>query len=172
MKLGFEAVLEKFGSMGEKTGWTYIKIPLRVTAELSPENKKSFRVKGLLDEYAISGVALIPMGEGQFIMPVNGVMRKAITKKVGDRVAVLVEVDNVPIPLSLDLLQCLRDEPGALKHFTSLLPSHQQYYSKWIVSAKTESTKIKRIGIVVNGLARGMDFGAMLREQKDNKLIR
>ncbi|RYD71709.1 MAG: hypothetical protein EOP53_23195, partial [Sphingobacteriales bacterium] len=46
------------------------------------------------------------------------------------------------------------------------------YYSKWIESAKTEPTKTKRIAIVVSGLARHMDYGAMLREQRDNKLTR
>lgn len=172
MKLGFEAILEKFGSMGEKTGWTYINIPAAVTAKLQPKNKKSFRVKGVVDEHPIKGVALIPMGDGQFIMAVNASMRKAIRKNVGTSVAVILELDKEPIPLSVGLLQCLEDEPAALKNFSSLLPSHQQYYSKWIESAKTEATKVKRIGIVVNGLARGIDFGAMLREERDKKFIR
>lgn len=172
MKIGFETILEKFGSMGEKTGWTYIKIPTVVSEKLMPGNKKSFRVKGLLDEHAIKSVALIPMGEGQFIMAINASMRKAIRKNIGATVSVLVEADKDPIPLSGGLLECLQDEPEALKHFSNLLPSHQQYYSKWVESAKTEPTKAKRIGIVVNGLARGLDFGAMLRAERDKKIIR
>ncbi len=172
MKIGFETILEKFGSMGEKTGWTYIKIPTVVSEKLMPGNKKAFRVKGLLDEHAIKSVALIPMGEGQFIMAINATMRKAIRKNIGATVSVLVEADKDPIPLSGGLLECLQDEPEALKHFSNLLPSHQQYYSKWVESAKTEPTKVKRIGIVVNGLARGLDFGAMLRAERDKKIIR
>lgn len=172
MKIGFEAILEKFGSMGEKTGWTYLKIPPVVTEKLMPGNKKSFRVKGLLDEHSIKSVALIPMGDGAFIMAINAGMRKAIRKNVGATVAVVLAIDKEPIPLSGGLLECLQDEPKALEQFNNLLPSHQQYYSKWIESAKTEVTKAKRIGIVVNGLARGIDFGAMLREQRDNNIIR
>jgi len=171
MKTGFEAILEKFGSMGEKTGWTYLKIPPVVTEKLMPGNKKSFRVKGLLDEHSIKSVALIPMGDGAFIMAINAGMRKAIRKNVGATVAVVLAIDKEPIPLSSGLLECLQDEPKALEQFNILLPSHQQYYSKWIESAKTEVTKAKRIGIVVNGLARGIDFGAMLREQRDNNII-
>ncbi len=172
MRIGFDSILEKFGSMGEKTGWTYIKIPLSVTAKLMPGTRKSFRVKGLLDEHSIKAVALIPMGEGQFIMPINASMRKAIRKNIGATITGVLELDAEPIPLSSGLLECLQDEPDALKNFTDLLPSHQQYYSKWIESAKTEVTKVKRIGVVVNGLARGLDFGTMLREERDKKFIR
>ncbi|HSN61289.1 MAG TPA: YdeI/OmpD-associated family protein [Ferruginibacter sp.] len=171
MKIGFDALLEKFGAKGEKTGWTYISIPLKVTEKLKPGFKKSFRVKGLLDDYPIHATALIPMGEGQFIMAVNAAMRKAIRKNKGAKVAVAIEVDDEVIPLSAGLMECLQDEPAAMKIFSNLPASHQQYYSKWIETAKTDATKIKRIAIVVNGLARNMDFGAMLREQKDNKAI-
>ncbi len=143
MKIGFETTLEKFAAKGEKTGWTYIAIPVKVTQKLKPGFKKSFRVKGLLDEHPIQSVALIPMGEGQFIMPVNAGMRKAIRKNKGAKVAVLLEADDAEIPLSAAFLECLADEPAAITNFKKLPPSHQQYYSKWIESAKTETTKIK-----------------------------
>jgi len=172
MKIGFEALLEKFGARGEKSGWTYINIPLKVTGNLKPGFKKSFRVKGLLDEHPIQSVALIPMGDGQFIMAVNAAMRKAIRKNKGAKIVVEIEVDDEVIPLSAGLLQCLQDEPAAKKIFSKLPASHQQFYSKWIEKAKTDATKIKRIATTVNGLARNMDFGAMLREEKNNKAIR
>jgi len=76
------------------------------------------------------------------------------------------------LKISADFLECLADDPEASEYFNSLPKSHQQYYSKWIESAKTEPTKTKRIAIVVNGLARRMDFGAMLREQRNNKITR
>lgn len=172
MKIGFDALLEKFGAKGEKSGWTYISIPIKVTEKLKPGVKKSFRVKGLLDEHPIHSTALIPMGDGQFIMAINAAMRKAIKKNKGAKVAVEIEVDDEVIPLSVGLLECLQDEPAALKIFSKLPASHQQYYSKWIESAKTDATKIKRIAIAVNGLARNMDFGAMLREEKNKNSIR
>ena len=34
MKLSFEAILEKFGSMGEKTGWTIVEIPQDILLKL------------------------------------------------------------------------------------------------------------------------------------------
>lgn len=172
MKIQFDAILERFGSQGEKTGWTYISIPLKVTNKLKPGFKRSFRVKGLLDDYAIQSVALIPMGEGQYIMPVNSIMRKAIKKNKGQKLTVKIEPDDAIITISETFIECLQDEPEAMKNFKKMPPSHQQYYSKWIESAKTDTTKAKRIAMAVNGLARNMDYGAMLREEKANKIIR
>lgn len=172
MKVAFKAVLKKFDSQGEKTGWTYFEIPSKIAAKLNPGVKVSFRVKGTIDGYAIKQVSILPMGEGNFIMPFNAAMRKATRKKTGDTIQLELEHDKTELKLSADFLECLADDPEATQYFNSLPKSHQQYYSKWIESAKTEPTKTKRIAIVVNGLSRHMDFGAMLREQRDNKLIR
>ena len=78
--LTFEAIINKFDNQGEKTGWRYIEIPPVLAQQLFPGNKKSFRVKGLLDGHVIKGVALLPMGDGDFILPINATMRKG-TKK-------------------------------------------------------------------------------------------
>ena len=172
MKIAFSAVLKQFAEHGEKTGWTYLEISQKFADKLQPGVKKSFRVKGSIDACKIKQVALMPMGDGNFIMPVNASMRKAIHKQKGDTVELVLEFDPSELKLSQDFLTCLADEPGAQEYFSSLPKSHQQYYSKWIESAKTETTKIKRIAIVVNGLARHMDYGAMLREQRDLNLIR
>jgi hypothetical protein len=47
----FETIIKRFLSQGEKTGWTYIEIPVEIAQKLKPGNKKSFRAKGRLDEY-------------------------------------------------------------------------------------------------------------------------
>jgi hypothetical protein len=165
----FTTTILKFDEQGEKTGWTYIEVPEEYASKLKPGNKKSFRVKGRLDEYPISSVALIPMGEGNFIMAINAGMRKGIGKRKGAKLSVRLEVDDSPPKQSADLLDCLADEPKALEFFKALTPGHQKYYSNWIESAKTESTKAKRIAMSVNAMARGLHFGLMLREQKANK---
>ncbi|MFT3981377.1 MAG: YdeI/OmpD-associated family protein [Ferruginibacter sp.] len=170
MKVSFKARLEKYGQNGDKTGWTYFVISARAAGKLNKGVKKSFRVKGWIDAYEISQVSILPCGDGSFMMPFNATMRKATRKKVGDTVEVALEADLSEIPLSPELLECLLDEPLARQEFESLPRSHQHYYSNWVESAKTEATRTKRIAIVINGLARKMDFGAMLREQRDLKL--
>ncbi|MEJ0102256.1 MAG: DUF1905 domain-containing protein [Bacteroidota bacterium] len=67
----YTATILQFAEQGEKTGWTYIEIPADIAQKLKPGNKKSFRVKGKLDNHPIKKVALLPMGGGRFIMPLN-----------------------------------------------------------------------------------------------------
>ncbi len=74
--LKFSTTIKKFAKQGEKTGWTYIDMPAEFTEQLQPGVKKSFRVKGKLDAFDIKGVALIPMGGGNFILPFEGVSKK------------------------------------------------------------------------------------------------
>ncbi len=167
--LKFTAPLLKFDNKGEKTGWTYLEVPAEIAAQLKPGNKKSFRTKGRLDNYKFTAVALIPMGNGDFIMPVNATMRKGIGKRKGAVVKVQLEVDEAPLPLSADLMECLADEPKAKVFFNTLPKSEQNYFSKWIDSAKTDVTKAKRIAQAINGFNKGYRFGPMVRALKANK---
>lgn len=167
--VSFKTTLLKFKSKGEKTGWTYISIPADVVNRLKKGTKTSFRVKGKLDEYAINAVALLPMGDGEFIMPVNGTMRKALKKKEGAMLLVKLEADNAELPLSDDLLECLADDPDAKTFFDTLTKGHQRYFSKWIEDAKTPETKAKRIAMALKGLNMKLGYGPMLRHFKAMK---
>jgi hypothetical protein len=164
----FTATILKFNNKGEKTGWSYIHIGADQAQELMPGNKKSFRVKGKLDHYAFEKISLLPMGKGDFIMALNGAVRKKIRKEKGAMIKVQMEVDNREIKLSSDFLECLADEPKALKHFKTLAASHQKYFSKWIESAKTDTTKTRRIAQAVNALAMNLGFGEMMRMNRKN----
>lgn len=168
----FTAVINKYGQNGDKTGWSFIEVPEAIAEQLMPGNRRSFRVKGKLDNYGIEGVSLLPIKGAGFIMPLNAEMRKKIGKGQGASLNIQLSVDKKEYQLSAELLDCLADEPAALQYFEKLPPSHQKYYSKWIDSAKTDATKMKRIAMAVNGMARGLDYGAMLRLQKEeNKLL-
>lgn len=165
----FSTNILKFGQQGEKTGWTYITIPAKIAKQLQPNTKKSFRVKGKLDEYGIEKTALIPMGEGDFIMPLNAAVRKALKKQKGDTLKVQIEPDTAPILPPSELLDCMADEPKALEHYNALPQSHRNYFTKWIDSAKTEATKAKRIALVIRTMINKMDFGAMLRLEREER---
>lgn len=164
----FTTTILKFDKKGEKTGWTYIEISARQAQKLKPDTKVSFRVKGKLDNYSIEKVALLPMGEGAFIMPLNATMRKATGKKAGDKLKVALEEDERSLALSPDLMKCLKDEPIALENFKKLPRSHQQYYSKWVDSAKTMQTKSKRIMATVMGCLKSLNYSQMMREYKQS----
>jgi len=167
--VSFSTAILKFDTQGEKTGWTYILVPAKIAGKLNPGVKKSYRVKGKLDGFKIEKIALVPMGGGDFIMSINAAMRKGLGKRKGAVVEVKIEVDKAQILPPAELLECLQDEPEALKHFNSLPQGHRNYFTKWIETAKTEPTKVKRIALVVKTMVRKMDFGAMLREDRDER---
>jgi len=165
----FDTILLRFGEQGEKTGWTYFIITEVVAQKLKPGNRKSFRVKGRIDQYVLKSAALLPMGGGSFILPVNATMRKAIGKRKGATVHVEMEVDNKPVALSKDLLDCLEDDPDAKAHFFTLPPSHRNYYSKWVESIKSPEGKAKRIAEVVNAMNRKWSFSELMKYRKSLK---
>lgn len=159
----FSTRILKFGKKGEKTGWRYIEISKQQAEKLNPGCRVSFRVKGKLDDYKIEKTALLPMGEGSFILPMNAAMRKATGKEEGDTIKVQMEHDKRELTLSSDFIECLKDEPAAYDFFKTLPKSHQTYFSKWIESAKTTNTKVKRITMAVMALANRQGFGEMIR---------
>jgi Domain of unknown function (DUF1905)/Bacteriocin-protection, YdeI or OmpD-Associated len=162
----FTTIIHRFEKMGEKTGWTYIEVPVDLAQELKPGNKKEFKVKGKLDSHAIKRVSLLPMGGGQFILVLNAAIRKAIGKKHGATVKVQLTEDKSEFVFNKDFMECLADEPMAKSFFESLTGSHQRYFSKWIDEAKTEPTRVKRITMAVNALAKKWGYGEMIRDSQ------
>ena len=165
----FSAILLKFQEQGEKTGWSYIEVPPEIAQQLKPNNKKSFRVKGYLDDYYFEGKALLPMGEGNFIMALKTEIRKAIGKRKGAIINVKMKADDNAITLNADLMKCLVDEDEAFSFFKTLTPGHQKYFSNWIESAKTESTKATRIAHTITAMLLKEDFGKMVRRIKKER---
>jgi hypothetical protein len=166
----FTATIEQFSQQGEKTGWSYIKVPAALAQQLNPHDRKAFRVKGKLDDHEFATVNLVPMGGGDYILAVNRGMRTAIRKQKGAKVQVVMEYDKSEPPPPPELMECLQDEPEALASFNSLTKSHQHYFTNWINGAKTDPTKAKRIAATINALVRGWDFGQMIRSMKKEKM--
>lgn len=165
----FTTTLYKFEQKGEKTGWTYIEIPADLIQKLKPGNRKEFKVKGKLDSYVITRVAVMPLGNGNFILPVNAGMRKGIGKKHGAMVKVELHADDSAFVFNADFMECLEDEPIAKAFFETLTGSHQRYFSKWIDSAKTVETKEKRIAMSVTALSKKWGYPEMIRSNKKSK---
>ena len=159
----FTAVIQQFGKQGEKTSWSYIEIPTELSEQLKPGFKKSFRVKGKLDSYPIAQQAILPMGNGRFILPLKSMLRKAIQKNKGAKLHVLLEEDKKALLVVAELLECLGDSPVADKKFKKLPRSHQMYYSKWVESAKTVETRAKRIGLTIMAMEKNLTYAEMLR---------
>jgi predicted peptidase len=162
-KIVFTATIHKYEKQGEKTGWTYIEIPADIAQQLKPGNKKEFKVKGKLDTHTITRLSVMPLGGGIFILPLNADLRKAIGKRNGAMLKLQLEEDKSEFVFNVDFVECLEDEPAAQTFFKSLTGSHQRYFSKWIDSAKTEPTRVKRITMAVNALAKKWGYSEMIR---------
>jgi Domain of unknown function (DUF1905)/Bacteriocin-protection, YdeI or OmpD-Associated len=163
----FNTIILQFDEQGEKTGWTYIEIPADLAQQMKPGNKKSFRVKGMLDGLAVRGMALMPMGEGIFIMALKADIRKGIRKGAGAMLQVKIEEDkDFKIEIPDDLKECFDFEPEAFAFFNTLAKSHREYFIRWIDSAKTNETRAKRIVNTVNAMLRKWPYNVMMREMR------
>jgi hypothetical protein len=162
----FSTIIQRFDKQGEKTGWTYIEISKAQAQKLNPGVKVGYRVKGKLDQFAYEKTALLPMGEGRFIMPLKANVRKAIGKKMGDKLTVEMELDQRQLQPSADFMKCLKEDPEAMKFFKTLPGSHQRYYSKWIEDAKTMQTKTNRIVMAMTAFSKKQRFNEMMRENR------
>jgi len=165
--INYTTTILQFDEKGEKTGWTYIEVPADVARQLKPGNKKSFRVKGLLDGFAIKAVALMPMGSGNFIMAINADMRKGIHKQAGAMLQVALEADlDTQVIIPDDLQECFAYEPDALTYFNSLPQGHRRYFVNWINSAKTEPTRATRIANTITAMLHHWNYGQMIRAMR------
>lgn len=165
----FKTTIKKYNQKGEKTGWTFIEVNTSVAEQLKPNCKKSFRVKGNIDDVVFSAIALIPIGEGNFILPLNAELRKKIQKRKNDEVILVLQEDKEGYVLNETLVECLNDEPNAKLFFKTLTKGHQNYFSKWIDSAKTIETQTKRIAMAIAAFNNKWDYGTMIRNNKIKK---
>jgi hypothetical protein len=165
----FEAAIERYEKMGEKTGWTFVFVPSAIANQIKADWKKSYRIKGRLDDVQIRGLALTPMGGGDFIIALKASLRKELKKEEGAILHLELEEDKefkVEMPSDLEL--CLLEEKHCMENFMALPKGHQNYYINWLNTAKTEATRIKRLTQIVIAMDKKMDFGAMIRSNKES----
>ncbi|RNL56081.1 YdeI/OmpD-associated family protein [Pedobacter jejuensis] len=166
----FKAEIERFETMGEKTGWSYVFLPNALANKIKAGCKKSFRVKGKIDALEVCGMATVPMGEGDFIIALKSELRKKLKKEEGSSVELFLEEDkDFKVEMPEDLEMCLSEEEHLMHNFLKQPKSHQNYYINWINQAKTEATRTKRLVMTVTAMDKEQDFGAMIRESKNNK---
>ena len=152
-------------------GWMYVEVPRAITEQLKPGYRKAFRVRGEIDGHPFAGLALIPKGEGDYLLAINGTLRKVLKKGVGDFLSFrLTEDTDFVIEVPEELEWCLSEEEGdLLNRFHALPKSRRNYFINHINSAKTDATRAKRIAMTVEAMALGLDFGAMIRRDKERR---
>ena len=74
----------------------------------------------------------------------------AIGKKVGP-----VRKARKPLPVPKDLLAALKKKAGATAKFNAFPPGQQRDYAEWLIEAKTDATRTKRLRTAVEWIAEG-----------------
>jgi len=150
-RIQFSAILEK---PDDGMDTAFISIPFDVSEVFGTRGQ--VKVNAWFDGEPYRGI-LANMGTGCHVIIVRKDVRSAIGKKVGDRVQVEIEQDKtertVEVPAAMN--KALKKNASARKFFESLSYTNRKEYVNWIVDAKKEETKEKRLGLLVEKLAAG-----------------
>ena len=60
-----------------------------------------------------------------------------------------------PLPVPKELAAALKRKPGVWARFEAFTPSQRREYSEWIVEAKTDATRQKRLATAVDWIGQG-----------------
>lgn len=145
-------LLQRFEGKG---GWTYVEIP-EIRMPKTPFGM--LKVRGKIDDYALSNYNLMPLGNGHLFLPIKAAVRKQIKKEAPDTVHIILYEDTTPLAIPEELLLCLEDEPGAFEKFETYTDGQKKAFADWIHSAKTEQTRIDRIAKTISMVQNGEKF--------------
>ena len=147
----FESMLIRPEGVGT---WTYFNIPQEVSIAFG--SKRQIRVKGTINGYPFRSTALAK-GDGTHYLVVGKSIRDQIQAAHGDMVLVIMESDNEDrdVVLPEALLQAFVCNPFARDAFDKLSYSHKKEYVNWILGAKQEDTRQRRIEKTLALLSQG-----------------
>lgn len=113
-------------------------------------------VKGTIDGYPYRS-SVFPLGDGTHYMVVNREIREAIGKLEGGHLLVTMEVDTEKrvVEVPDDFQSLLAENEQARQFFEKLSYTHQKEYVDWIVEAKRQETRQRRMDKAVEMLSDG-----------------
>ena len=139
-KYEFDALIKS----NDKVNSGYIDFPFDVSREFG--GKGRVKVKAVIDGCIYRG-SLVKMGGDCHLLGITQQIRKETGKNPGDTVHVILEEDAEEriIEAPEDLLKMLEKEPELLKFFNELSYTHRKEYVRWIVEARKEETRKRRL---------------------------
>ena len=138
----------------------YVLLPsevLKGVFKQAGKEKGTIPVRGTLDGHTY--IQTLVKYSGKWRLYLNGPMRKAAKKDVGDTVTVQVEYDPIErvIPMHPKLLKALEENKDAMKVFEALSPSRQKEIVRYISFLKNEESvdkNVKRAILFLSGKER------------------
>jgi hypothetical protein len=138
----------------EEADWSFLLLPAAASAKLPTRSMVS--VDGTLAGAPFQAT-LAPDGQGSHWLKVDAALRRAAGAEVGDTVVVSVApVREAPEPqVPADLRQALEDNAAARATWDEITAIARRDWIHWIVSGKRAQTRIKRIAVACEKLAKG-----------------
>lgn len=149
----------KFQTIVESTGKTTtgILVPPEVVEELGGGKRPSVKVTVGGHTYR----STVATRDGQHMISLSAENREKSGVSAGDNVEVELELDTKPreIEVPEDLAEALAGDAEAKSFFEGLSYSNKRYYVEWIVGAKKEETRQRRVEKAVTLLRDGKPHG-------------
>lgn len=136
----FDAKIEKHPEMNA----AYIEFPYDVEKEFG--TRAQVKVKVTFDGHSYRG-SLATMGYDCHWLGMTQKVRKAIGKNPGDTVHVILQKDEEPrtVEAPPQLREWLDKHPGEREFFEALSYTNRKEYVQWIMTAKKEDTRERRL---------------------------
>lgn len=112
------------------------------------------RVKGSIDGYSFNDTSLMPMKTGEHLMAIRIEIRKAIKKKAGDTIEVVLERDFAELKTPSELMEAFEASPEAKKMFDAIPPSHRRMYIRHVNESDKKETRERRAVKIVLDLEK------------------
>jgi hypothetical protein len=131
---------------------TLYKLGINRCVDVPEEISRALGGNGYIPVFAsvqglIARTTLIPAGNGQHRLFVDGKIRKRLGVDAGDLVGITLRPDKKPSELAVpaDVAAALRKNHGAQKAFKAITPALRREFLRWVLNAKRPETRAKRI---------------------------
>ena len=134
--------------------WTFLLLPAAASAKLP--TRSMVTVDGLLEGQPFQAT-LEPDGNGSHWLKVDRALREQAGVAVGDTVSLhIAPAEREPEPkVPVDLKRALSANPAALATWADVTPVARRDWIHWITSGKKAETRVKRIEVACDKLAKG-----------------
>jgi hypothetical protein len=147
--------LEKFPGKG---GWTFARLPEIKTPSGKPLGWDKVRV--LFDDYEVSEMGILSLGNGKRFLPVKAEIRKLIGKRAGEQIRLQLFSRIEELDVRAEFLLCLEDDPEAFRHFQSWKVQERDKYISWIEQGQHTEQQVERMAQAIDRIAVGLFFSA------------
>jgi hypothetical protein len=119
------------------------------------EGPKRFPVRATINGYTWRTTVTRMRGEN--LLGLNREVRTGAGVEAGDSVDVLIELDAEPreVEVPAALASALAQDPAAKRAFEAMAFTHRKEYARWVLEAKRDETRDRRVAEALERLREG-----------------